>query len=104
MLDNAYEATLKNPESSRKITLLLTDASDELVIEVADNGTGISPSVAETLFERGVTTKKEDGHGYGMYLINRYVRHAGGYILIDDADPVGAIISLFIPLKGQAYE
>ncbi|MBB6054526.1 ATP-binding protein [Tolumonas osonensis] len=104
LLDNAYEATLKNPASSKKITLLLTDAGDELVIEVADNGTGIAPAVADTLFERGVTTKKEDGHGYGMYLINRYVRHAGGYIIIDEADPVGAIISLFIPLKGPAYE
>jgi len=39
-----------------------------------------------------------------MYLIQRYVTHAGGYITLDDADPVGAIISLFIPLKGNAYE
>lgn len=104
LLDNAYEATMRNPESNKQIHLLLTDAGDELVIEVTDNGTGIDPAVENTLFERGVTTKTEEGHGYGMYLIHRYVSHAGGYILIDDADPVGAIISLFIPLKGQAYE
>lgn len=104
LLDNAFEATLKNSDSNKQISLLISDQSDELVIEVADNGTGIDPSVAETLFERGVTTKEESGHGYGMYLIQRYVTHAGGYITLDDADPVGAIISLFIPLKGNAYE
>lgn len=67
LLDNAYEATIQNPESNKEIHLLLTDAGNELVIEVTDNGTGINPTVANTLFERGVTTKKEEGHGYGMY-------------------------------------
>ncbi len=104
LLDNAFESTLKNPDSSKQISLLISDQTNELVIEVADNGTGIDPTIADTIFERGVTTKEENGHGYGMYLIQRYVSHAGGHIILDDADPVGAIISLFIPLQGQAYE
>ncbi|WP_202593440.1 ATP-binding protein [Tolumonas lignilytica] len=104
LLDNAFEATLKNPDSSKQISLLISDRSNELVIEVADNGTGIAPEMVDRIFERGVTTKTESGHGYGMYLIQRYVSHAGGYITLDDAEPMGTIISLFIPLKGNAYE
>nr|WP_321271920.1 sensor histidine kinase [uncultured Tolumonas sp.] len=104
LLDNAFEATLKNPNSSKQISLLISDQTNELVIEVADNGTGIDPHIVDNIFERGVTTKEEGGHGYGMYLIQRYVSHAGGHIILDEADPMGAIISLFIPLQGQAYE
>ncbi|WP_320151826.1 sensor histidine kinase [uncultured Tolumonas sp.] len=104
LLDNAFESTLKNPTSSKQISLLISDQTNELVIEVADNGTGIAPHIVDNIFERGVTTKEEGGHGYGMYLIQRYVSHAGGHIILDDADPMGAIISLFIPLQGQAYE
>ena len=104
LLDNAFESTLKNPDSSKQISLLISDQSNELVIEVADNGTGIDPNIVDNIFERGVTTKEENGHGYGMYLIQRYVSHAGGHIILDEAEPRGAIISLFIPLQGQAYE
>jgi two-component system, CitB family, cit operon sensor histidine kinase CitA len=104
LLDNAFEATLQNPDSNKRISLLISDQTNELVIEVADNGTGIAPDIVEKVFERGVTTKEEHGHGYGMYLIQRYVSHAGGHIILDEADPMGAIISLFIPLQGQNHE
>lgn len=104
LIDNAYEATLKNPASNKQIYLFLTDQGDELVIELTDNGLGISPSVASTLFERGVTTKAESGHGYGMYLIHQYVSQAGGQIILDNIYPSGTVISLFIPLEGQAHE
>jgi len=104
LLDNAFEATLKNPASSKCISLLISDQSNELVIEIADNGTGIAPEIADKIFERGITTKEDSGHGYGMYLIQRYVSHAGGHIILDEAEPTGAIISLFIPLQGQVYE
>lgn len=98
LIDNAFEATLKNPDSSKVVKILITDASHELVIEVTDNGCGISPEIASNIFARGVTSKDdEDKHGIGLYLINRYVTNAGGVILVDNAEPKGTIFSLFIP-------
>ncbi len=103
LLDNAFEATLKNSNSNRVVTLLITDAGNDLVVEVSDNGCGISNDIAGTIFSRGVTSKNDsDGHGIGLYLINRYVTNAGGVILIDDAEPKGTIFSIFIPNKGKA--
>lgn len=102
LLDNAFEATIKNKASNREISLLITNASHELIIEVADNGIGIDDAMKEAIFERGVTTKAESGHGYGMYLINRYVTYAGGYITIDDNEAQGTIISIFIPIQSEA--
>lgn len=97
LLDNAFEASLKNPDSHRAISILLTDAGDELVIEVADNGTGIPDNIADTLFTKGVSSKAQPGHGIGLYLVYSFVTQAGGTILLDDAEPRGTIFSLFIP-------
>ncbi|MGF1695474.1 sensor histidine kinase [Vibrio lamellibrachiae] len=100
LIDNAFEATLKNPESNKIVTVLITDAGNDLVIEVGDNGCGISADIASTIFSRGVTSKNDnEGHGIGLYLINRYVTNAGGVILVDDAEPKGTIFSIFIPNK-----
>lgn len=104
LIDNAFEATLNNPNSDKQIHLFITDEGNELVIELTDNGLGVSPSIASNIFERGATTKSESGHGYGMFLIKNYVTAAGGDIVIEDNYPTGAAISLFIPLKGQAHE
>jgi len=102
LIDNAFEATLKNPESDKKISLLITDASSELVIEVADNGCGIPSEIAADMFSRGVTSKMDsEGHGIGLYLINRYVTNSGGVILVDNAEPKGTIFSIFIPNSGD---
>jgi len=102
LLDNAFEATLKNPQSNKVITLLLTDAGKELVVEVSDNGTGIDPEIADSIYTRGVTSKADnEGHGIGLYLINRYVTNAGGTILVDSAEPEGTIFSIFIPKNGN---
>ena len=104
LLENAFEATLNSiadspdiADASREITLLLSDANNELVIEVADKGTGIPDALVESLFTKGVSTKQQDGHGIGLYLVHCYVTNAGGVILVDKADPQGTIFSLFIP-------
>lgn len=102
LIDNAFEATLKNPSSAKIVNVLITDAGDDLVIEVSDNGCGIADDIASTIFSRGVTSKDDtEGHGIGLYLINRYVTNAGGVILVDDAEPKGTIFSIFIPNKGN---
>ncbi|MCL9783792.1 sensor histidine kinase [Vibrio sp. S4M6] len=98
LLDNAFEATLANPNSNRIVSLLLSDANDaELVIEVADNGKGIPDTLKESLFEKGISSKQQPGHGIGLYLIHQLVTDIGGTILTDDAEPNGTIFSIFIP-------
>ncbi|MFT7053569.1 MAG: two-component system cit operon sensor histidine kinase CitA [Psychromonas sp.] len=104
LLDNAYEATLKNPNSNKIIQLLLLNTNQELIIEIADNGTGIADDMSETLFTKGVSSKKYPGHGIGLYLIQQYVTQVDGSILIDKAEQQGTIFSIFIPNKSNKNE
>ncbi|WCE31378.1 ATP-binding protein [Vibrio sp. SCSIO 43137] len=98
LLDNAFEATLKNPKSSKIISLLINDHDQELVIEVKDNGCGIDPELATTIFNKGSShAEGETGKGVGLYLINRFVTNSGGVIMVDNVLPRGTVFSIFIP-------
>jgi two-component system cit operon sensor histidine kinase CitA len=84
------------------VEVLIKLNEQELIIEVADQGVGITPEIRERIFERGITTKTRGDHGIGLYLIESYVTQAGGAIEVADNTPRGAIFSLFIPATGAA--
>ncbi|CAI2491323.1 Sensor histidine kinase CitA [Serratia proteamaculans] len=98
LLDNAVDATLHCDAPHEAVELYISDNGNELVIEVADRGTGITPEVRDTLFEQGVTTKDDKGdHGIGLHLVASHVAQAHGSIEVSDNEPHGTIFSLFIP-------
>ncbi|WP_434638761.1 ATP-binding protein [Klebsiella sp. I138] len=102
LLDNAIEATQRAPLPHAPVEVLIKLNSQELIVEVADQGIGITPAFRERIFERGITTKTHGDHGIGLYLIDSYVTQAGGSIEVADNMPRGAIFSLFIPTTGTA--
>lgn len=98
LIDNAFESVIKHSLNSPVVTVLLSDAGHDLVIEVTDNGQGLPSDDVDNIFKKGVTSKKDkDQHGLGLYLVNQYVQQAKGFITIDEADPQGCIFSVFIP-------
>ena len=101
LLDNAIEATQRAalPHAPVEVLILLNER--ELIIEVADRGVGIDPSIREHIFERGMTTKRSGDHGIGLYLIASYVTQSGGSIEVSANAPRGTVFSLFIPETGN---
>lgn len=99
LLDNAFEASLKNAEGNKRVELYLSDEGAEFVIEVADQGCGFPSEMKNKWFERGMTTKNEsvDNHGIGLYLVSSYVKRCDGVIIIEDNQPHGTLFSIFIP-------
>lgn len=98
LIDNAFESTQKNRQSNRKVDVLLSDAGQDLVIEVTDNGTGLASDQRDEIWKKGVTSKADKNqHGIGLYLVHHYVTQAHGFVTIDDAEPQGCIFSVFVP-------
>jgi len=97
LLDNAFDATLKNPNSNKQVEFFLSDEGNEIILEIADTGCGISEAIRDKIFSRGVTTKKEKNHGIGLYLVATYVDRVNGAIVIEENSPSGTIFSIFIP-------
>lgn len=109
LLDNAVDATLNALTPSVPVELYISDRNQELLIEVADQGSGVDDDLKPRLFEQGVTSKPSRDHdttgaehGIGLYLVAGYVRQAGGSIEISDNTPQGTIFSVFIPYPAEA--
>lgn len=98
LIDNAFESTLKNINSHNTIDILLSDAGQDLVLEITDNGIGIDSASLNNIWKKGFTSKQnKQSHGIGLYLVQKYVTQANGFITVDNAEPQGCIFSIFLP-------
>jgi two-component system CitB family sensor kinase/two-component system sensor histidine kinase DcuS len=99
LLDNAFEA-VREAGGEGGVRLFLTDLGPDLIIEVEDSGRGVSPAVADRLFEKGVTTHRNAGRGMGLYLLRRALDALGGEITFAKGELGGALFTVIIP-KGR---
>jgi len=95
LVKNAEEA-LAGQTGKIRISARMSGApGNDVVIEVADSGPGIAPSVREHIFEPFVTTK--EGGGLGLSVCHGLVRSAGGTIAVVDCEGWGACFQIRLP-------
>jgi PAS domain S-box-containing protein len=63
--------------SNANVRMAISRNEKGVLIDIADNGPGVSDSISNKLFEKGVTTT---GSGYGLYLCRKIVEAYGGTI------------------------
>ncbi|WP_022666228.1 two-component system sensor histidine kinase NtrB [Desulfospira joergensenii] len=74
------------------------DETGRICIEVSDNGPGISPDMAEEVFNSFVTFK-EGGTGLGLSISKRIVERLGGTIRVTPSETGGACFRVCLPRK-----
>ncbi|BAJ03410.1 sensor histidine kinase [Shewanella violacea DSS12] len=97
IIDNAFDACLKNSTKIHMVNLHMTDIGNDLIFEVVDSGSGIDSDLKENMFALGETTKSDMGHGIGMYLVKNALAQLGGSISISNAKGGGTIMTVYIP-------
>ncbi|WP_031551726.1 ATP-binding protein [Parvularcula oceani] len=71
---------------------------DHVLIEVADNGEGVPPDIAEKIFEPFFTTKGEGkGTGLGLSTVHGIIGQMGGRIFLHNRPGEGATFRIFLP-------
>ena len=70
------------------------------VIEVADNGPGLSPRAKDHLFEPFVGSARTGGSGLGLPIAREIMHAHGGEISIASSDESGTVIRLELPDEG----
>lgn len=98
LIDNAFTAT--QSAQHPVVQLHITDIGHDLVMEIDDNGEGISTAILDRLFEDGVTSKQKVGHGKGLFLVQQAIHAVGGDILLDESDLGGTRFMVILPQKG----
>lgn len=77
LIQNAFEALVEGPTPDPAIRIEATRTGDRVEMVVSDNGPGIDPAVAPTLFTPFVTTKTQ-GLGLGLVICRDIVAGFGG--------------------------
>lgn len=100
-LQQAIINLLNNAASMSPLDITLTASWDaeNLLVQVADKGDGISPELAERLGRVFVTTKPAAaGHGIGLFLTNVTVSRLAGSLRLYNAEEGGAVAEINVPL------
>ncbi|MEV0231380.1 HAMP domain-containing sensor histidine kinase [Nonomuraea sp. NPDC050786] len=79
---------------------------DQAVVEVADEGPGFPPEVAERVFERfyrADPARSAGGSGLGLSIAATLVEAHGGIVMAEGAPGKGALFRVILPVDGAAH-
>jgi signal transduction histidine kinase len=72
-------------------------AGSAIELRVADHGRGMSRATIARVFDPFFTTKADGLGGFGLPMVERFVRGAGGALTIVSELGVGTIVTLGLP-------
>jgi PAS domain S-box-containing protein len=105
LIKNAIEASQPGGEVVVSVTFpvdisdVLFDAvQDFAIIEVRDNGLGLTEEDRDRVFEP-FFSKKSQGTGLGLYVTHSIVERHGGYIYVDSQYGVGSAFTVYLPVE-----
>jgi two-component system nitrogen regulation sensor histidine kinase NtrY len=106
LLDNAVSAAnsaVQNGHGPRiELRTSLDSTSGVVVLEVLDNGPGISPALRAKIFEPYFSTKK-GGTGLGLAIVSAIVTDHHGFVRVADNAPGGSRFILEFPVKEPQF-
>ncbi len=102
ILINAWEAYGDDHEGPRPIEVITEIVQESrqrvLMMYINDEGLGISPEVAETMFEPFITTKTSVGRGMGLTIARHALRNLGADIYVATRKDTGVVAQIRYPL------
>lgn len=100
LISNANDALHESSNSVKRITIHLKPLSDnKILIQIQDNGHGISEENLKKIFFQGFTTKKT-GHGFGLHGSVLAAQEMGGSLTAEsEGIGKGASFNLILPMK-----
>ncbi len=104
LVANAIEACIDDPDRSKSFEVAVksfretnAQGKDFLVLEVADNGCGLTQAVKRNLFTRFFSTKGDKGTGIGLLISQKIVQAHGGDITVASREGEGASFQIRLP-------
>ncbi len=97
LLNAAQSFSKEDPERNTIRVASFTDAGGGTVIEIEDNGSGMSPATLERLFEPFFTTREVGEAGLGLAICHEIVVDLGGRITVQSQLGKGSLFRVELP-------
>lgn len=97
LVQNAIDAT--RPEG--RVAVRVADEGQHVVVEVEDDGEGMTREFVQTRLFKPFQTTKREGMGIGTYESHQYVTALGGTIAVDSTPGRGTKVRLALPRAGM---
>jgi len=101
LVSNAIDACIYDPDTSKQWQVIVKsrleknpEAGETIVLEVTDNGIGMTDQVKERLFSRFFSTKGGHGTGLGLLVTEKIVKEHGGRIAVESSLGQGTTFSV----------
>jgi signal transduction histidine kinase len=91
---NACEATVP---SQGYVKIEIHSLGDSFEVRVADNGIGVSASIAGSLFDPFVSLGKPNGTGLGLAIVSKIVQDHGGSVNVERTSESGTTFLVRLP-------
>ncbi len=99
LVNNAIDAAAERKDGCGVVTIRIAARDDCVVAEVEDNGPGVAPEIADTMFEPYQSTKLR-GMGLGLALSRQIVERHAGALRWEPAATGGARFELALSIGG----
>lgn len=99
LIDNAFDAVEGKVDG--EVTFFAIDVGEDFIIEVYDNGPGISSYDTEKIFETGYSTKGKDNRGFGLAIVKQAVEKLSGSIEVQSVPGKRTVMAVYLPKKEQ---
>jgi signal transduction histidine kinase len=96
LITNGIDAFANNHPKQKRITVCTRLLDDKAELTVADNGSGITPEIAASIFDL-LRTNKEDGMGIGLWLSRTIVESHHGAISFETSADSGTTFCVALP-------
>jgi len=100
LVENAIEAAPNGGKVLIRTFPAGSKGRPRAVVEIIDNGTGMSREFVEQRLFRPFETTKPDGVGLGVFTANQIVRHHRGSIRVQSETGTGTVVRLSFPGAG----
>lgn len=87
VFENLIRNAIQHNSGSVEINIYIKENDEYLILDLVDNGEGISKDLRDRIFERGFSTRESSG--LGLYLSRKIIRTYGGKLILLGSDVYG---------------
>lgn len=99
LMDNAMTALEAN-HGEKKLRVDIGEDREQYQFTISNNGPMIPPELQESIFREGFTTKKESGHGMGLYIVTQVLKAYKGSVRLSSTEEETSF-SITIPKRND---